>query len=109
MRNVELAEKVGVSRSYITKFFNGEISPSPEILKNFAKVLEIPEDDLFRDAGYLSESKQARRSTQEQRLIELYEQLSDEGRELLEKQIRDVLIPFFKKKGSGRRKAEKVT
>ncbi len=98
LRKVDVARKAKVSRTTVTNLLAERFEPSPELLQKLSDGLGIPLDDLYRDVGYLPDSKERQQSAQEQRLLDLYDQLSDAGKELLEKQIKDVLIPFFAKK-----------
>ena len=50
---VELAEKSGVSPSYLGRIENAQRYPSTNILRKIAKPLKLDEEELFNLAGYL--------------------------------------------------------
>lgn len=41
MRQYDLAQKAGISRSYYTMIENGKKRPSPKVAKRIAKILEF--------------------------------------------------------------------
>lgn len=49
----QLAEKSGVSHSYISQIENGKFNPSPEILRKLSEPLGVSYEDLMIKAGYL--------------------------------------------------------
>ncbi|MCD6600172.1 MAG: helix-turn-helix domain-containing protein [Dehalococcoidia bacterium] len=51
----ELADKVGVSYGFIGHIEIGKTLPGRETLKALARALGIPEMQMFREAGYLSD------------------------------------------------------
>ncbi|NHN33565.1 helix-turn-helix domain-containing protein [Paenibacillus agricola] len=58
----ELAEKSGVSQSYISHLESGRKTgmPSPEILKKLADPLGVEYSHLMYDAGHIEEAQKAR-------------------------------------------------
>jgi len=42
MNQVELAQRLGISRSYLSELESGKKTPSLDLLDNYAKVFEIP-------------------------------------------------------------------
>jgi len=49
----ELARKAGISRSAISKVISGERGPGTDICQAIATALNIPPEDVFRQAGLL--------------------------------------------------------
>jgi transcriptional regulator with XRE-family HTH domain len=47
MSSTELADKVGVSRSYLSSVRKGKNSPSPELVDKIAEALSIPSIFLY--------------------------------------------------------------
>ena len=54
----QLAEKLGVSKTYIVRIENGKILPSLKDIKNIAKILDVNASDLtsFDDLIFIAES-----------------------------------------------------
>jgi transcriptional regulator with XRE-family HTH domain len=50
-----LAEKVGISISYVTRIEKGNRFPSALVLRKIVRPLSLNEDELFRVAGFLSQ------------------------------------------------------
>ncbi len=60
----QLAEKLGVSKTYIAKLENGKILPSVKDIKNIARILDVNASDLtsFDDLIFIAESDNYNRS-----------------------------------------------
>ena len=56
MTQRELADKVGVSYGFIGHIEIGKTLPGRETLKALAQALGIPEMQMFKEAGYLSDT-----------------------------------------------------
>lgn len=52
---VEVAQKAGISRSYLWDLEQGARSPSGSVVRSIAYALELEPDELARTAGQLSE------------------------------------------------------
>jgi len=52
----ELADKVGVTYGFIAHIETGMTLPGKETLRALAKALGIPETQMFKEAGYLSDT-----------------------------------------------------
>jgi transcriptional regulator with XRE-family HTH domain len=82
LTQAKLAAKAGLNRAVINKIENGQSEPSPETLQAIADALNIPDEVVFRAAGYLRSS--ANTEYQEE-LLHLFSQLSqDEQDEIIE-------------------------
>lgn len=46
LRQIDIARKIGVSESQLSKIETGRIEPSGEILARIAEVLRVDEDEL---------------------------------------------------------------
>lgn len=53
LTQAKLAAKAGLNRAVINKIENGQSEPSPETLQAIADALNIPDEVVFRAAGYL--------------------------------------------------------
>lgn len=61
-----LAEKVGYNRRYVSAILNDQFNPSPQFKAACARVLGIPEGDLFLPrTGRVHKYREAKRRTQE--------------------------------------------
>lgn len=65
LKKSHLAEKTGLSRTYITDIANGtgntqsgQYRPSPEVISSLSKHLQVSEIEILNAIGYSSESKQ---------------------------------------------------
>jgi putative transcriptional regulator len=47
MTQEELAQKVGISRTYLTNLESGRYTPSLEVAKNLSAIFNVSIDDLF--------------------------------------------------------------
>jgi transcriptional regulator with XRE-family HTH domain len=56
MTQRELADKIGVSYGFIGHIEMGRTLPGRETLRALAKALGVPETEMFKEAGYLSEA-----------------------------------------------------
>lgn len=57
MKQNELAEKLGVSKSYISEIENGNRTPSMDVLQKYAAVFRIPVSSVMFFAENLEEAK----------------------------------------------------
>ncbi len=100
----KLSDLAGISNPYLSQIERGLRKPSAEILQAIAKALRISAETLYVRAGILEEDedhdlvseilKDPRISErQKQRLIDLYRDFVDEGREPHERaaSVRDVM------------------
>ena len=51
----EMARKVGVTDGFIAHIETGRTMPGKDTLRALARTLGVPETDMFREAGFLSE------------------------------------------------------
>ena len=57
----DLAKKLGVSAGYVAHLEKGRIMPGQEKLKALAKALGVPETEVLKEAGFLSEAPENER------------------------------------------------
>ena len=79
----ELAKKIGVTDGFIAHIETGRTLPGKDTLQALAKTLGVPETEMFRGAGYLSEDTLLEEDTLDDHEIRLFfrddwNQLSDE-------------------------------
>lgn len=72
----ELARKLDVSPSHISRIANSEINPSPELAKKMALAFSVPPEDVFRLIGWLPE--QTFNDPAEDEMLELFRLLDTE-------------------------------
>lgn len=56
MTQRDLADKVGVTCGFIAHIEMGRTLPGKETLRALARVLGVPETEMFKEAGFLSEN-----------------------------------------------------
>lgn len=54
LKQMDIAHILGVSESLLSRIVNGHIEPSPEIRKQIADILDMPEEALFGGCGACS-------------------------------------------------------
>ncbi|MFM8331343.1 MAG: helix-turn-helix domain-containing protein [Candidatus Methylumidiphilus sp.] len=64
MNQIELAQRLGISRSYLSELESGKKTPSLDLLDNYAKTFEIPTSYLLMfcetlDKGNVSQFRSA--------------------------------------------------
>lgn len=82
-----LANTVGVTRQAINNILYGRSRPSPDVGVRVYRALKLSEDDALLDMGIKQDDPDARRSAREQRILDIYDKLSDEGKSKFESQM----------------------
>lgn len=71
---VDLAKAINVSQTYIARLedANDDRTPSREVCRGLARVLELSEDEVFRAAGHFPQGEPMQLSDDEIELVTLY-------------------------------------
>lgn len=102
MKQAEIAKLLGIHRTTYNKYENGESSPSYEILKNIARLFNVSTDYLLEYEQPGTEEKQSMTSVppknineslseEERKLLQIYSQLNQKGRNFLLKEADHIL------------------
>jgi len=98
----ELADKIGVKRSVISKYENNSVSISIETLSKIAKVLDVSIQSFFESkvplettANFLKYATEnnvelVRKPTFDERVMNAFKQVNDNGREKIAEYAEDI-------------------
>ena len=78
MSQNELAAKAIISQGYVGWIEKGERVPSREVARRLSSALELPEDEIFRAAGYIPRGDQIYLDDEEIEVVRLYRESSPE-------------------------------
>ena len=107
----ELATKLGVSRSAIGMYENGEREPDFETLEAIADFFNVSMDEFFvndrKNINYIPlEIKHS--SKQGLKLLELFESMNEEGQDILYGKARELIREQRLEEKSGNREIQKA-
>lgn len=60
MKQIELAEKLGVSKSYVCEIENGNRTPSLDVIQRYAETFKVPVSSIMFFAENLEDAKSGR-------------------------------------------------
>lgn len=90
----EIARTLGVSKTSVTKWMNGNNSPNIELLEPLCKLLNINITDVFEEHPEAGETL----AQDEQQLVTDYRSFNDEGKEKVREYVADLKgNPRYKK------------
>ncbi len=78
LTQAKLATKAGLNRAVINKIENGQSTPTPDTLQAIADALGIPDEIIFRAAGYIRSPSD---TEYQEEFLHLLSQLSPQERE----------------------------
>lgn len=89
MKQAELARRVGVAQSMVSRWVRGESTPEPENGRRLATVFHVREADVLRLAGHLVEAEAPPSIKPRADAVDLLEQALAVVRQLREERVRD--------------------
>ncbi len=100
LTQLDLAEKLGVTKSAIGNYENGVSSPKWDVLLKIFDVLQVEPNFLYQDSFLLDDPKSSSLTPQQSALLSSFDQLNAEGQQKAVDYVEDLVLTGRYKKCS---------